>query len=370
MGLSDGLYGRLHLPVGRWYFYCSIAYKRVIIVTDKTAFSKVQFVTVSDQDDDIRVDRWFKRHVPDLSYIQLEKLLRKGEIRVDKKRVKANTRLVEGQEVKIPPLKLQPSDKSAEPKAKKPAYSDKEMQELRNAVLFMDDHVIALNKPAGLAVQGGSGQKKHLDGMLDGLKFKAAERPKLVHRLDKDTSGVILLARTPKAATALTKAFKSRDIRKEYWAVTRWVPNPEQGIINARLQKEGGNGYEKMVAHKYEGQPAQTIYTVLERAQNKLAWVALWPKTGRTHQLRAHLAFMERPILGDGKYGGQDAYVQNEEVSKKMHLHAHRLQLPHPILKGRRLDVKAPLPKHMEPVWDMFGWDKEIDFDPFEQFED
>lgn len=337
-------------------------------MTEKMTFSTVQIIPVEEDDSDIRLDRWFKRYVPDLTYGQLEKLLRKGEIRVDKKRVKANTRLETGQEIRLPPLKL--TAKESRPAASSKGVRPQDEKMLKDAVLYMDDYVIALNKPAGLAVQGGSGQTRHLDGMLDALKFEAKDRPKLVHRLDKDTSGVILLARTSKAATALTKAFKSRDIRKEYWAVTRWVPNPERGIITAFLQKEGAKGHEKMVAHKYEGQAAKTIYRVIERAQNKLAWVALWPKTGRTHQLRAHMAFMERPIIGDGKYGGQDAFLQNEEVSKKMHLHAHRLQLPHPILKGRKIDVKAPLPDHMSPIWDMFGWDKQIDFDPFEEIED
>ena len=254
--------------------------------------SRVQHLVVSDGEADQRLDRWFNAHFPGLSHGQLEKLLRKGDIRVDKKRSKASDRLEAGQTVRIPPLSdevYKPVQAGAVPKGREERLSDQDIAEIRKMILHMDDAVIVLNKPAGLPVQGGSGQSRHIDGLLDGLRFDYPEKPKLVHRLDKDTSGVLVIGRTRLAAKFLTEAFRRRDTRKIYWALVAGVPKPREGTITYNLRKIVTANGEKVVVDK-EGQKAVTDYSVVAIAGQRAAWVVFKPVTGRTHQIRVHAA--------------------------------------------------------------------------------
>ncbi len=330
--------------------------------------SAVETRAVSADEADVRLDRWFKRHFPDLGHGHLQKLLRTGQVRVDGKRAEASTRLDAGQMIRIPPLDTPPEAVGA-PRAKPaPLFSDKEIAALQARVLYKDEDVLVIDKPAGLAVQGGTGTSKHLDAMLDSLRFGAAERPRLVHRLDKDTSGVLVLARTVFAASRLAETFRGREARKIYWAATVGVPKPYQGKIDLALAKEAGEHGERVAADKEDGKKAVTYYSVQENVGKQAAFVALWPRTGRTHQLRVHMAAIGAPILGDGKYGGHGATLPGAEVPKTLHLHARRLVIPHP-RTGRRLDVTAPLPEHMQITWKYLGFSANLKDDPFEEVE-
>ncbi|WP_082108822.1 RluA family pseudouridine synthase [Azospirillum thiophilum] len=336
----------------------------------KSGDSKVETRAVTADEADMRLDRWFKRHFPDVNHSYLQKLLRTGQVRVDGKRAETSSRLAAGQSVRIPPLAAWAAPvRGPNPAAGKPkAMSDKQIAELQALVLFRDADVIAINKPAGLAVQGGTGTTKHLDAMLDALRFDGKERPKLVHRLDKDTSGVLLLARNTFAASKLTEMFRGSAVRKIYWAATVGVPKPYQGKIDLALAKEGGPQGERVAENKEEGKRAVTVYSVQENAGKQAAFVAMWPLTGRTHQLRVHMAAVGTPILGDGKYAGQGAFLPGAEVTKKLHLHARRLVLPHP-RGGKTIDVTAPLPDHMQATWKYLGFSPNLRDDPFEDFE-
>ncbi|KAA0583565.1 RluA family pseudouridine synthase [Azospirillum sp. B21] len=338
--------------------------------TESKGDSKVETRIVTADEADMRLDRWFKRHFPDVNHSYLQKLLRTGQVRIDGKRAETSSRLAAGQGVRIPPLAAWAAPvKGPNPGAGKPkGMSDKQIAELQALVLYRDADVIAINKPAGLAVQGGTGTSKHLDAMLDALRFDGNERPKLVHRLDKDTSGVLLLARTTFAASKLTELFRGSAVRKIYWAVTVGVPTPYQGKIDLALAKEGGPHGERVAENKEEGKRAVTVYSVQENVGKQAAFVAMWPLTGRTHQLRVHMAAVGTPILGDGKYAGQGAFLAGAEVAKKLHLHARRLILPHP-RGGKTIDVTAPLPDHMQATWKYFGFSPNLRDDPFEDFE-
>lgn len=326
--------------------------------------SAVKTLTVAEDEADIRLDRWFRRHAPQLGHGMLEKLLRAGQIRVDGKRAKSNQRLAPGQQVRVPPLPETP----APPAEKAPApVSDQDARALQEAVLHIDDHVIALNKPPGLAVQGGTGMAdRHLDAMLDALRF-GGERPRLVHRLDKDTSGVLLLGRTAAAAAKLAAAFRSRAARKLYWAVVVGVPKPRQGRIDAPLAKLTGRMGDKVAVDEDAGKRAVTWYRTVE-AVKRAAWLELDPRTGRTHQLRAHCALLGTPIQGDGKYGGIEAFLTGQGVSKKLHLHARAIRMPHPA--SGVIEVVAPLPPHIETTFSFFGFDERQAGRPFEAFDE
>jgi 23S rRNA pseudouridine955/2504/2580 synthase len=314
-------------------------------------------VIVSADEDGIRIDRWFKRHYPGLSHGQLEKRLRKGEIRLSGKRVKANDRVEEGQEIRIPPLdQALTAPKPGGAKAVKAApLTEEEVAELRARVLYKDDHVLVINKPEGLAVQGGSKTPKHLDGMLDVLKFDHHERPRLVHRLDKDTSGVLVLARTVKAASLLTEAFKTKEVRKIYWAAVVGTPKMPKGVVSAALAKQPGASGEKVVHDEEFGKRAVTNYQVVDKAGKSASWLVMEPVTGRTHQLRVHALVLETPIVGDGKYGGAEAFSLGSELSSKMHLHARGIQFRSP--SGKLVQAFAPIPAHMEATWSFLGFE-------------
>lgn len=316
-------------------------------------------LTIEDDEADLRLDRWFRRHFPNLQHGRLEKLLRTGQIRVDGKRAKANVRLVPGQTIRIPPgIEKGPSEREG-----RPPVREADARFVQSLVIHRDADVIAINKPPGLAVQGGTGTTRHLDGMLDALRFGAEERPRLVHRLDRDTSGVMLLARNARAAAQLSEAFRGKSARKIYWALVAGVPQLAQGKIDLALAKEGGPAGERVAADD-DGKRAITLYSVMDRIGNKAAWLALLPLTGRTHQLRVHCAeALGTPIVGDHKYGGDRAELPGQEIGRQMHLHARKLVLPHPA--GGTLAITAPLPEHMRATWQFFGFDPEAKDDPF-----
>jgi len=300
---------------------------------------------------DIRLDRWLRRHFPGLTQGALEKMCRTGQIRVDGKRVEAATRLQPGQSVRIPPLPERP----ALPLAPKP-IDEGEARDLQRLVVYRDDLVMAMNKPHGLPVQGGPGITKHLDGMLDALRFGAPDRPRLVHRLDRDTSGLLLLARTPGAAAKLAAAFRGRDVEKIYWAVVVGCPDPPAGRVDRPLARIGGpRGERTAMAAPEDPKAAHAItdYATLDTVGKKFALVSLAPHTGRTHQLRVHMASLGTPILGDGKYGVEKSRVDG--YGEALHLHARALRFPHP--GGGTLSLQAGLPPHMRETFAALGFD-------------
>jgi 23S rRNA pseudouridine955/2504/2580 synthase len=322
--------------------------------------SGVQTLTVAPEDAEIRLDRWFKRHFPDLGHGRLEKLLRTGQVRLDGKRVEASDRIAAGQRIRVPPLPAAPPP-DAKPARAAPSAADTRL--LQERVLYRDAEMIVINKPEGLAVQGGTGTSRHLDGLLDALRFDAKERPRLVHRLDKDTSGVLVLARSAHAAAWIGELFRSKATRKVYWAITVGAPKPRDGKIDQPLAKQAGPGGERVAADHEEGDRALTYYRTVGRAGDRFAWLALEPVTGRTHQLRVHCLALGTPILGDGKYGGAAAHPPSLPQARNLHLHARAIGLPLP--SGKTLTVTAPLPPHMRASWDFFGFEEASERDPF-----
>ena len=316
---------------------------------------------VAEDEEGLRLDRWFKRHFPTLGHGPLEKLLRSGQIRIDGRRARAGDRIESGQLIRIPPqLEYLPAEVAARPVT----VSDSDREWLGSLVIYQDDAVIVLNKPAGIPTQGGSGVTRHIDGLLPALQENKRQRPRLVHRLDRDTSGVLVIARTVPAAAALSMSLRQRDARKIYWALTRGVPKPHRGTIRMALEKQPGFGPrgsdERMVAAPDAGEGSRmavTHYEVVGAAADQYAWVALRPITGRTHQLRAHLAHIATPIVGDMKYGGDPAAGRGE-LDNRLHLHARSIDIAHP--NGGRLFVEAPLPPHMLRAWKLFGFDPDL----------
>ncbi|HOO80907.1 MAG TPA: RluA family pseudouridine synthase [Alphaproteobacteria bacterium] len=334
--------------------------------------SNVRQIEVKADDDGQRLDRWLKKNVPELPYGLAQKLIRKGQIRADGKRIKADAKLKAGQEIRIPPLE----HKSIDEKVK---ITDKDKAFIKSMVIYEDADVIALNKPAGLASQGGSKTKYHIDGLLEALTGKDGVKPRLVHRLDKDTSGILLLARNAKAAKAMGDAFKTRKVKKIYWAVVCPAPDRPDGTIKAPLIKAGGNNKERMVVDEKEGKSAITDFIVLESALHSAAFVAFWPRTGRTHQIRVHSELIGCPIVGDKKYARLPEQEETHEARRKaeadlkalnladrLHLHARRIILPHPSGRKAPLDVTAPLPPELKKTWKALGFSPSLKADPFE----
>lgn len=325
--------------------------------------------TVEADDNGSRLDRWFKRHYPMLGHGALEKLLRTGQVRVDGKRAKASDRLSTGQVVRLPP-QLQAGSMgevpfSTEPSTVPKASVERQKKEAEALLIHQDASVLVLNKPPGLATQGGSGITRHVDGLLEHLKFGKKQKPRLVHRLDRDTSGVLVVARTVPAAAALSESLRHRDAQKIYWALVRGVPKKRAGTIKLALAKEGGRGHEKMVGvgrDREEAKHAITDYVVIDHAGEEYAWVAAKPVTGRTHQIRVHLATLGTPIVGDFKYGGATAQPAGD-IENRLHLHAHSIDIAHP--DGGRLRVTAPLPPHMQKAWKLLGFAESAARDPF-----
>ena len=315
---------------------------------------------IAEDDDGIRLDRWFKRHYPALTHGRLEKLLRKGEVRLDGKRAKAADHVAAGQTLRLPPQVIH--DQS-EPRVKT-VQTVKTSFKLEDTILYMDKHLFVLNKPSGLATQGGSGLKEHVDGMLDQLAYEKTVRPKLVHRLDKDTSGVLLIARTAQAASGLSVELARRDAKKIYWALVKGVPEQRRGLIKGALAKEGTRGKDERmeISEDEDAKFALTEYAVMATAGKDYAWVAAKPVTGRTHQIRVHLASLGTPIIGDFKYGGVDARGRGA-IPDKLHLHARTIDIARP--DGGRVQVSAPLSPHMLKTWALLGFDPEDTRDAF-----
>ena len=324
--------------------------------------TKVQTVVVTADEDNMRVDRFLEARCPGLSFSHIQRIVRKGELRVNGKRADSKDRLEAGQSVRIPPLRLDaPKLAGALSEAEQ-----KTLAALKEMTLFEDDDVLVLNKPAGLAVQGGSGTTRHIDQMLEVMRDAKGQKPRLVHRLDKETSGCLLVAKTRFAATALTGAFRHRSARKIYWALVAGVPKPKQGRISTYLAKEESEDETimRIAAHGDEGAShAVTYYAVVETAGNKLAWVSLKPVTGRTHQLRAHMAHIGHPIVGDPKYFNRENWEFPGGLQTRLHLLARRIVIPHP--RGGVIDATAPLPPHMVQSWNLLGLEASR-FDPIE----
>jgi len=334
----------------------------------------VHYIEVTGDEDGQRLDRILKSRYPDQPFGLLQKLLRTGQIRVDSKRAKTSTRVEKGQQIRIPPMAHKPKDQ-------KPRLSDKDREFMRSLVLYDDGQIIAINKPHDLAVQGGTSTERHIDGMLDALidpKDPEATRPRLVHRLDKETSGIMLLARNAQLARDLGKLFKGKAIRKIYWTLLSPAPEVPDGIINAPLHKaSAGPGKERVFVDEEEGKPAVTEYQTIDKAGDRAAFVAFWPKTGRTHQIRAHAELLDCPIIGEHKYNliegeGMEhikgrADLKDLGMAGRLHLHAHRLTFTHPRSK-QRLDLTAPLPQDLADSWKALGFD--ANYDDSELFEE
>jgi 23S rRNA pseudouridine955/2504/2580 synthase len=322
-------------------------------VTTPNAKAGVQTVTVTGDETGMRLDRFFEARFPGLSFSHIQRIIRKGEVRVNGKRAQPKDRLQPGQAVRIPPLKLDA------PKPGANATQDqKDRAFLKSITLHEDDDVLVLNKPMGLAVQGGSGTFKHIDGMLGALRDRSGQRPRLVHRLDKDTAGCLLVAKTRFAASALAKNFRSRTARKIYWALVVNTPKPKQGRISTYLAKEerDEDSVMRIAKHGEEGAShAVTYYAMVETAGQKLTWLSLKPVTGRTHQLRAHMDHIGHPIVGDPKYFNKENWELPGGLQDKLHLLARRIAIPHP--RGGMIDVTAPLPPHMQQSWNLLGFD-------------
>lgn len=324
----------------------------------------VQTLTVKEDEDGLRLDRWFKARFPTLSFGHLQKLVRTGQVRVEGARAKTQTRLEAGQTIRIPPLKLE--DEEGKPRPPKPRTEDERF--LREIILFEDKDVMVLNKPAGLAVQGGPGTTRHIDGLLESMRDAEGQRPRLVHRLDKDTAGCLVIAKTRIAAAALAKTFRTRSARKIYWALVAGVPKPKQGRISTYLAKgagEDGNDRMRIARHgEKDASHAVTYYTVVETAAQRVSWLSLKPVTGRTHQLRAHTDHIGHSIVGDPKYFNKENWEVPGGIQLKLHLLARRITIPHPRGTGV-IDVTAPLPPHMQQSWNLLGFDV-TRYDPIE----
>ena len=309
---------------------------------------------VGDDEGGMRLDRWFRVHFPGLANAHLNKLIRKGQVRVDGARAKPNDRLETGQTIRVPPMRLNAGPQGDKPRAARIRPEDRRM--IAERTLYEDAHLVVLDKPAGLAVQGGTGTRHHLDGMLMALEAETGKRWRLVHRLDRDTSGVIVIAKTRDVSARLGKAFQSRSVQKTYWCLTCGVPKPPQGTIDLPLIKSAGPEGERMRAARQDepgADKAITRFNVLDRVGDRFAWVTAKPVTGRQHQIRAHLAAIGTPIAGDDKYSGDAGLPAT--LPRKLHLHARRVRFDHPIERGGTVDVTAPLPPHMTESFGFLG---------------
>lgn len=307
----------------------------------------VRHIRVADDDDGQRLDRWLKKQ--GIPFTVIQKIIRTGQVRVDGKRAKADTRLAAGQDIRMPPV---------EEKQKGGPYklTDKDAALIRSLVIYDEGDIIAINKPAGIASQGGSNIERHIDGMLPALAGRKGVTPKLIHRLDRDTSGVLLVARTANMARRMGKVFADRNIRKIYWAVCSPVPPAARGKIDFALSKGVGAQKDKMIADPVNGQSSLTLYEVVETAGTQAAFVAFWPRTGRTHQIRAHASLAGFPLLGDDKYGFTPESLEGMEVAKRLHLHAAEISFRHPE-GGKTVTIKAPLPPDIGVTWKNFGFE-------------
>ncbi len=319
----------------------------------------VETIAVAREEAGMRLDRWFRAHFPDVGYGHLQKLLRSGQVRIDSRRVAANVRLEAGQQVRVPAmLRNAPAPRPSPTPPLGLSKGDRDF--IERLILFEDEHVLVLNKPYGIAVQGGTGTRRHIDGLLAGMADRFGDRPRLVHRLDRDTTGVLLVAKHRDAAARLGRTFQTRSAAKTYWALVKGVPKPPQGRIEAALVKAAGPDGDRvrkaLPGEQDKAMHATTHYAVIDRVAHKAAWVSLKPVTGRQHQLRAHMALIGHPIVGDNKYEGDKA-LPDSGIEAKLHLHARRIVIPHPVPGEPAIDVTAPLPEHMARTWALLGLD-------------
>jgi 23S rRNA pseudouridine955/2504/2580 synthase len=324
------------------------------VPASEKAAAGVQSLNVSADESGMRVDRFLEARFPGLSFSHIQRIIRKGELRVNGRRAKPNERLERGQTVRVPPVRLGATN----PGGQEGGSDERTRELLRSVTLYEDADVLVLNKPLGLAVQGGSGTTRHVDGMLEALRDAKGQRPRLVHRLDKDTAGCLLVAKTRFAASALARTFRSRSARKIYWALVAGVPKPRQGRVSTFLAKEerDDDSIMRIARHGEEGAShALTYYAVVDTAARQLAWLSLKPVTGRTHQLRAHMAHIGHPIVGDPKYFSKENWQLPPGMQNRLHLLARRIVAPHP--RGGTIDVTAPLPAHMAQSWNLLGLD-------------
>lgn len=324
--------------------------------------SGVRTVTVAQDDDGQRLDRWLKKHVPNLPYALVQKLIRKGQIRVDGGRVKTDTRLIAGQEVRLPPS----AEGGKQDQYFRPHKGDAEL--VRSLIIYDDGDLMAINKPSGYAAQGGLRIERHIDGLMETMADSEGSKPKLCHRLDRDTSGVLMLARSRDMAMKMGRAFEGKLIRKYYYALVTPAPEMNEGSITAPLIKGEGPDKDVMIVDSENGKFSRSEFRVIERAAKKAAFIAMWPRTGRTHQLRVHSAVGGFPIIGDDKYGNIAASQETIEalgLAPRLHLHAARIMLPHPVTR-EMLDIRAPLPTELKKSWEAYGFDPHYDGDPFE----
>ena len=325
--------------------------------------SGVRLQAVAGDEEGMRLDRWFGVHFPQVAFGTLQKLIRTGQVRVDSGRVKTSTRLSAGQWVRVPPVEIAVAKATVR-------TNNADAEYLRTLILYEDDDIFVFNKPHGLASQGGSGTKRHLDGLLKSLTNKKGEAPRLVHRLDRDTSGCLVVAKSRAAAAWFGEAFKTRAARKIYWAVVAGNPNPKQGRISCFLLKQPSIDDGEQMVVVPDGTPGAqhsvTYYSTTDTAARRFAWVTLKPMTGRTHHLRVHMAKLGTPIIGDPRYFRLDNWDQPEGLGEGLHLHARRIALP--LRSGKLLDVSAPLPPHMVQSFAALGFDPDRfdvqDFDP------
>ncbi|MCH9765017.1 MAG: RluA family pseudouridine synthase [Alphaproteobacteria bacterium] len=320
---------------------------------------RVETITVESTEAGMRLDRWMRSRFPNLTNGYLQKLVRSGQVRVDSKRVQANARLKEGDAVRVPKVIRNLTQTSPGATRPAPGVSKADHDFIERLILFEDDHVFVLNKPFGMAVQGGTSTHRHIDGLLQGMVERFGDRPRLVHRLDRDTTGILLVAKSRHAASRLGRVFQTRSAAKTYWALVKGVPRPAQGKVEAALVKasgpEGDRVRKARPGEQHKAMHATTHYSVIDRAGRKAAWMSLKPVTGRQHQLRAHMDLIGHPIVGDSKYPNGPEFTV-EDIDNKLHLHARRLVLPHPS-EETTIDVTAPLPEHMLRTWDLLGLD-------------
>jgi len=320
----------------------------------------VETIKVARDEAGMRLDRWFRVHFPDVGHVYLQKLLRTGQVRVDSRRVEANARLEAGAEVRVPRIVRQPAKPTSGEAKPAPSTTKTDRDLIESSILFEDEDILVLNKPFGVAVQGGTGTRRHIDGILTGMIDRFGDRPRLVHRLDRDTTGVLLIAKKRDIAAKLGRTFQTRAAAKTYWALVKGVPVPRQGKIEAALVKASGPDGDRVrkaePGEQDAAMHATTHYSVIDRVANRAAWVSLKPVTGRQHQLRAHMAMIGHPIIGDNKYEGGITQIM-EALEPKLHLHARRLVLPHPRAGKPPIDVTAPLPPHMLRSFEIIGLD-------------
>ena len=318
----------------------------------------VETITVARDEAGMRLDRWFRIHFPDVGHVYLQKLLRSGQVRVDSRRIEANARLDAGSEVRVPRIVREPTTRKAATDTTAPSANKADRDLIESLILFEDDDVLVLDKPFGIAVQGGTGTRRHLDGILAGMTDRFGDRPRLVHRLDRDTTGVLLVAKKREVAALLGRTFQTRAAAKTYWALVKGVPVPRQGKIEAALVKAAGPDGDRVrkaeAGEQDAAMHATTHYSVIDRVANRAAWVSLKPVTGRQQQLRAHMAMIGHPIIGDNKYEGGISQIM-VALEPKLHLHARRLVLPHPRQGKPAIDVTAPLPAHMLRAFELLG---------------